>query len=283
MHKGEVGRLGVDVVMCDEAHQLKNTEAQITQAVSQLATKRRLLISGVRAAALACCAGKQQGCCCEASMRKSRTGLPGRAPINLPARPFPSQRAGTPIQNDLSEFHAVYDVACPGLLGNTNDFRRKVRGGAATAHLVCGPRMSALLPSMVLLAPPLPPPRAQYELPIQRGRDADASEAQVERGLAAMNDLMELCNKFMLRRTSTVLKKLLPAKVEQVRGPGFWGGCRVLGRAPTSLARSRRPPTSLAAGCSTLAYLPKPAALGTQTSAMPSNLPPTLPRWSSAA
>jgi len=58
--------------------------------------------------------------------------------------------------------------------------------------------------------------RAQYELPIQKGRDADASEKQVARGLAAMDALMELCNKFMMRRTSTVLKALLPAKVEQV-------------------------------------------------------------------
>jgi hypothetical protein len=32
-----------------------------------------------------------------------------------------------------------------------------------------------------------------------------------------MEQLMKLCNKFMLRRTSTVLKSLLPAKVEQVR------------------------------------------------------------------
>lgn len=35
-----------------------------------------------------------------------------------------------------------------------------------------------------------------------------------------MNGLMKLCNRFMLRRTSTVLKELLPTKVEQV-GPSF--------------------------------------------------------------
>jgi SNF2 family DNA or RNA helicase len=34
-----------------------------------------------------------------------------------------------------------------------------------------------------------------------------------------MNELMKLCNKFLLRRTSTVLKELLPTKVEQVRKP----------------------------------------------------------------
>jgi len=31
-----------------------------------------------------------------------------------------------------------------------------------------------------------------------------------------MSELMKICNKFMLRRTSTVLKELLPTKVEQV-------------------------------------------------------------------
>lgn len=51
--------------------------------------------------------------------------------------------AGTPIQNDLSEFHAVFDLACPGLLGTLASFRKV------------------------------------YEGPIQRGRDADATEKQV--------------------------------------------------------------------------------------------------------
>lgn len=51
--------------------------------------------------------------------------------------------AGTPIQNDLSEFHAVFDLACPGLLGTLNTFRK------------------------------------MYEGPIQRGRDADATDKQV--------------------------------------------------------------------------------------------------------
>lgn len=45
--------MGIDVVMCDEAHFLKNGEAQITQAVAGLTTaKRRLLMSGERPAAL---------------------------------------------------------------------------------------------------------------------------------------------------------------------------------------------------------------------------------------
>lgn len=48
MHKTEVYKMGMDVVMCDEAHFLKNGEAQITQAVAGLTTAtRRLLMSGM--------------------------------------------------------------------------------------------------------------------------------------------------------------------------------------------------------------------------------------------
>lgn len=44
--------MGIDVVMCDEAHFLKNGDAQITQAVSGLTAKRRLLMSGGHHAAV---------------------------------------------------------------------------------------------------------------------------------------------------------------------------------------------------------------------------------------
>ncbi len=46
MHKGEVYKMGIDCVVCDEAHFLKNSESQITQAVVGLPAKRRLLLSG---------------------------------------------------------------------------------------------------------------------------------------------------------------------------------------------------------------------------------------------
>ena len=50
----------------------------------------------------------------------------------------PPRFAGTPIQNDLSEFHAVFDVACPGLLGDANEFRRKVGGWLALGWVGLG-------------------------------------------------------------------------------------------------------------------------------------------------
>ena len=46
IYKAEVYKLGIDVVVCDEAHFLKNGDSQITQAVSQIPAKRRLLVSG---------------------------------------------------------------------------------------------------------------------------------------------------------------------------------------------------------------------------------------------
>lgn len=85
--------------------------------------------------------------------------------------------------------------------------------------------LESILSHTTKAAPTPPSPCAQYENPIQRGRDADASEAQVTKGLEAMGDLMSLINNFMLRRTSTVLKKLLPAKVEQVGGGGARSAC----------------------------------------------------------
>jgi SNF2 family DNA or RNA helicase len=133
MHAAEVVRMKPDLVVCDEAHALKNAEAQITAAVAALPpTAPRLLLSG------------------------------------------------TPVQNDLSEFFSVFSLAVPGLLGDARDFARR------------------------------------FERPILRGRDADAEERDVQRGQEAMMQLGELCHRFMLRRTSAVLKKLLPPRVEQV-------------------------------------------------------------------
>lgn len=132
MHVDEVCACDIDLVFCDEAHQLKNKDAQVTMAVSRLPTLRRLLITG------------------------------------------------TPIQNDLSEFFALFHVALPGLLGDVGQFKK------------------------------------QYELPILRGREASATREEVEEGLRRMNQLMDICSTFMLRRTSTVLKSLLPPKLEQV-------------------------------------------------------------------
>lgn len=45
-HAHEVADAGIDLVVCDEAHKLKNDEAATTKVIAKLPAKRRLLISG---------------------------------------------------------------------------------------------------------------------------------------------------------------------------------------------------------------------------------------------
>lgn len=126
-------------VVCPQAHFLKNGDAQITQAVAGLSTQRRLLMSG---------ASSQQRCtvtihvCCLSATASSICTV-ALCCVAQRLNSICVSAAGTPIQNDLSEFHAVFDLACPSLLGTLNTFRKV------------------------------------YEGPIQRGRDADATGKQV--------------------------------------------------------------------------------------------------------
>ncbi|CAG8532179.1 3579_t:CDS:10 [Diversispora eburnea] len=89
--------------------------------------------------------------------------------------------SGTPIQNDLSEYFSLLNFANPGLLGTPNEFRRN------------------------------------YENPILRGRDADASEKEREISDQKLSELLEVSSDIqgLLRGTMsqplkaiTFLKKL---------------------------------------------------------------------------
>ncbi|KAH7322979.1 DNA repair protein, SNF2 family [Stachybotrys elegans] len=87
---------------------------------------------------------------------------------------------GTPIQNDLTEYFALTSFANPNLLGSRLEFRKR------------------------------------FELPILRGRDADASEADRKRGDECTAELLSIVNKFLIRRTNDILSKYLPVKYEHV-------------------------------------------------------------------
>jgi hypothetical protein len=157
--------------MCDEAHFLKNGEAQITQAVAGLSSaKRRLLMSGEQPLLLNSSMCKHA---CNPCVNALYMSLLNRCTVLKHVRggglfwwaaAAGTRRtalchlllAGTPIQNDLSEFHAVFDLACPGLLGDLKAFNRT------------------------------------YEGPIQRGRDADATEKQASRASRVLH-IYKLC------------------------------------------------------------------------------------------
>lgn len=87
---------------------------------------------------------------------------------------------GTPIQNDLTEYFSLTSFANPDLLGSRLEFRKR------------------------------------FEIPILRGRDADASEADRKRGDECTTELLGVVNKFLIRRTNDILSKYLPVKYEHV-------------------------------------------------------------------
>ncbi|KAI9328313.1 putative DNA recombination and repair protein Rad54B [Zopfochytrium polystomum] len=87
---------------------------------------------------------------------------------------------GTPIQNDLSEYYSLLSFAAPGVLGTEAEFRKN------------------------------------FENPILRGRDSDASDADRQRSEEKATELQKLANKFIIRRTAELLTKFLPIKYEHV-------------------------------------------------------------------
>ena len=88
--------------------------------------------------------------------------------------------SGTPIQNDLSEYFSLLNFANPNLLGSRIEFRKA------------------------------------YEIPILRGRDANATDNDRKRCDDCLSQLLTLVNKFIIRRTNDLLTKYLPVKYEHV-------------------------------------------------------------------
>ncbi|KAI9223930.1 P-loop containing nucleoside triphosphate hydrolase protein [Blastocladiella britannica] len=97
--------------------------------------------------------------------------------LNVPRRVILS---GTPIQNDLTEYFSLLNFACPGLLGNENEFRRN------------------------------------FELPIMRGRDSEATDTARAASDAKLAELVGMASRVMIRRTQDLLRKYLPTKHEHV-------------------------------------------------------------------
>ncbi|KAJ6160419.1 hypothetical protein N7470_003815 [Penicillium chermesinum] len=88
--------------------------------------------------------------------------------------------SGTPIQNDLREFFAGVDLINPGILGTFKAFIR------------------------------------EFETPIVRSRQPEATRKDIEKGESRNEELRELTSKFILRRTADILAKYLPPKTEYV-------------------------------------------------------------------
>ena len=79
--------------------------------------------------------------------------------------------SGTPIQNDLTEYFSLLTFVIPDVLGTGADFRKK------------------------------------FELPILRGRDVDASDKDRQRCEECLQELAQIANRFIIRRTAELLTK----------------------------------------------------------------------------
>lgn len=88
--------------------------------------------------------------------------------------------SGTPLQNDLGEFWAMSDFACPGLLDTYSTFVKL------------------------------------YEKPILKSRAPNATAKDQEIGKARMDKLAEINAQYVLRRTSDIIADVLPPKHEYV-------------------------------------------------------------------
>ncbi|KAF9071019.1 SNF2 family N-terminal domain-containing protein [Rhodocollybia butyracea] len=88
--------------------------------------------------------------------------------------------SGTPIQNDLSEFHSMVDFCNPGLLDEYSAFRRL------------------------------------YEIPILKSRAPGCTVKELELGEKRSAQLTNVARSFVLRREATILGNYLPPKHEYV-------------------------------------------------------------------
>ncbi|KAJ9582992.1 hypothetical protein L9F63_022677, partial [Diploptera punctata] len=88
--------------------------------------------------------------------------------------------SGTPIQNDLLEYYSLVQFVNQGILGTAQEFRRK------------------------------------FETPILRAQDSLATPDERKKGQECLEELASIVNRCLIRRTSALLSKYLPVKVEQV-------------------------------------------------------------------
>ncbi|KAK4699950.1 hypothetical protein P7C70_g6303, partial [Phenoliferia sp. Uapishka_3] len=86
--------------------------------------------------------------------------------------------SGTPVQNDLSEFHSMVDFINPGILESYAMFKKV------------------------------------FETVILRSREPKASSKDRKLGEARMDELSRCSKSFILRRTGEVIQKFLPPKLE---------------------------------------------------------------------
>jgi len=88
--------------------------------------------------------------------------------------------SGTPLQNDLEEFFAIVNFTNPDILGTQARFRK------------------------------------YYQSPILHGREPDCTDGEEELGKKRSEEMSEIVNHFILRRSNELNRKHLPEKIVNV-------------------------------------------------------------------
>ncbi|KAF8734996.1 hypothetical protein AX14_002955 [Amanita brunnescens Koide BX004] len=172
-----MGRDRINVVVCDK-------DVQVAQMFANVKAQQVLITGYERLRTitkyLSFCMPPIDLIICDEGHRLKSSSNKTRETFNA----FRTQRriilSGTPIQNDLREFHAMVDFCNPGLLDDYSAFRRT------------------------------------YEVPILRGRAPDASAREAEVGKLRSAQLHAIAKSFVLRRDISVLQGKLPPKHEYV-------------------------------------------------------------------
>lgn len=121
-----------DLIVCDEAHRLKNSEIKTSCCLSRLSCPRRILLTG------------------------------------------------TPVQNDLTEYYCLINTVAPDLLGTKAEFN------------------------------------ANFVSRIDTGRKPDCGPDALAAGEEAFQQLAQISDHIVLRRTSEIISKYLPPRTINV-------------------------------------------------------------------
>lgn len=105
--------------------------------------------------------------------------------------------SGTPIQNDLTEYYSLINFVNPGMLGTRN-----VNSVFIT-----------FIRNYIIILQEF---KKQYENIILRGQDAGSTESEREKANARRDELTNIVNQCLIRRTNSILTKYLPIKFEMV-------------------------------------------------------------------